>query len=144
MKCGHWLEDCFRETKWAFIHFGEGRRVNKRESFSSVCSILLPLYYVWLLLLWQFFKQLNRTALSCCKPALIAPMHQACPHDHSLHSVLFFICVFHKSLGIVQLPCSCDTAILGQRAQEAALGRGEGSANFPCVSKHRKPPCSRG
>lgn len=110
-----------------------------RESFSSVCSILLPLYYVWLLLPWQFFKQLNRAALSCCKLALIAPMHQACPHD-TFHTALpLSHAYFHKSLGIVQLPCPCDIAILGQRAQEASLSGREGTTNFPCVRSHADP-----
>lgn len=80
-----------------------------RESFSSVCSILLPLYYVWLLLPWQFFKQLNRAALSCCKLSLIAPMHQACPHN-TLHTALPLMRIFINiwalcsSLALVTLP----------------------------------------
>lgn len=110
-----------------------------RESFSSVCSILLPLYYVWLLLPWQFFKQLNRAALSFCKLSLIAPMHQACPHN-TLHTALpLSHAYFHKFLGIVQLSCPYNIDILGQRIQEASLGRREGTTNFPCVSKPCKP-----
>lgn len=73
--------------------------------------------------------------LPCTRPAHTATLCTAFPVSDAY---------FHKSSGIVQLPCSCDSASPGQRAPEAALGGREGSANFPCMNKQRRPPCSRG
>lgn len=43
------------------------------------------------------------------------------------------------NLGIVQLPCSHDIAILGQRAQETALGREGGPPIFPVLVSSADP-----